>query len=595
MKWVKKPEKKQQPTKKSAVHKVSAIITNNKLWKKLRLGQKYGVALFIVIGLFAVSTIITFILLSMASAKMNMVEKAGENSINLAEATAIFHRKGSVVSNYIIDSNPKHLNAFTELTDEFNNVRNKIEPQLADEYTKSTFGKIAENDAEISRKFQEEIVDAVKLMNVREYRLRKLQTDTLIGETIVLLDDLNGFLHDEQAKAMQAAKGELVLTLAVLGISIIISGLLGVASIVIIGRIISRNLNEIVHVSNEISAGNLNVQDISVNGEDEIALLGKTTNAMKDQLQSVIKEITSVSQYVTDRSGELQISATEVKAATQQVASTMQELSGGAEEQANSATTLAKMMEDYMQTMETVTENGSTIQASSNAVLEMTRSGDELMKKSQEQMGFINKIMKESVEKVNGLDDQSKQISKLVGVIQEIADQTNLLALNAAIEAARAGEHGRGFAVVADEVRKLAEQVAFSVKDITGIVQNIQSESTNVVSSLKNGYEEVEAGTNQILLTGETFQKITIAVESMTGNVNDISDSLRQVSESTDTMNRFIENIASVSEQSAAGIEQTSASMEQTNHSMEEISENVQSLSEFAGQLNGMITKFKVN
>ena len=139
------------------------------------------------------------------------------------------------------------------------------------------------------------------------------------------------------------------------------------------------------------------------------------------------------------------------------------------------------------------------------------------MAHSVDQMDKIYDLVKDSVQKVMGLDHQSKEIANLVVVIQKIADQTNLLALNAAIEAARAGENGRGFAVVADEVRKLAEQVAQSIGGITGIVNNIQNECTNLVESLTKGYEQVEKGSNQIKMTGESFENINRSVGEMMG------------------------------------------------------------------------------
>ncbi|WP_438824254.1 methyl-accepting chemotaxis protein [Bacillus sp. JJ1562] len=315
---------------------------------------------------------------------------------------------------------------------------------------------------------------------------------------------------------------------------------------------------------------------------------------MNNSLRSIIHEISTVSDNVASKSSELMISSSEVKAASQQIASTVQELSTGAEEQAYSSTQLAKMMEEYTDKIQTANQNGSQINGSSQNVLEMTKKGHEFMNASTEQMNKINSIMEYSVEKVKGLDEQTKQISTLVKVIRDIADQTNLLALNAAIEAARAGEHGRGFAVVADEVRKLAEQVSHSVKDITDIVNSIQKESNSVVQGLLNGYSQVDEGAKQIQVTGQTFKDIYDAVTIMVEHIQSISENLDTIASNTVEMNLSIDNIAAVSEQSAAGIEQTSASIQQTNSSMETISDHSELLSDLASRLNTMISKFKL-
>ena len=584
----KKERKESSKPIKLSIAKYLNKMASTRWWKNLKLGQKYGVALFVTIGLFTVSTVLTFLLLTIANSKLEIVKDSGEKAIKITESAATFHHKGSTIGNFIIDSNPKHLKTFDELTEDFNNLKEEISPELSDSKLKALFRQIDENDQKITSLFHDVIEPEVKLQHAREYRLGKLQADNIISETVDKLNTLSSMMKEDQQKAVTSAKSGLILTLIVLGISIIISAILGIASILFIGRIISKKLTAIVQFSNDIAGGNLNADSVEYEGDDEVAQLSRAMNSMKIKLKTMIQEINAVSGYVTERSGELNI------AASQQVASTMQELSGGAEDQAGSATRLSLMMDEYLEKVKEASYSGNEIKSASTEVLSLTENGNKLMKESQEQMGLINQIMKSSVDKVNGLDDQTKQISRLVKVIKEIADQTNLLALNAAIEAARAGEHGRGFAVVADEVRKLAEQVSFSVSDITRIVVGIQAESNSVATSLQTGYVQVEKGTEQIQLTGQTFQNIYEAVNSMSTNVSDISRSLEQVSINSSQMNQSIGSIAAVSEQSAAGIEQTSASMAQTNHSMEEISDNAQSLSELAEQLNEMIAKFKL-
>ena len=216
------------------------------------------------------------------------------------------------------------------------------------------------------------------------------------------------------------------------------------------------------------------------------------------------------------------------------------------------------------------------------------------MQSSTEQMAKIDSIVHQAVKKVEGLDRHAQEISKLVGVIRDIADQTNLLALNAAIEAARAGEQGKGFAVVADEVRKLAEQVAVSVTDITDIVGNIQSESRIVTNSLHDGYKEVAEGTNQIQSTGEAFEEMSGKLGDMSSRINAISDNLSNIASSSEIMRTDIEEIAAISEESAAGIEQTSATSQQSSSSMEEVSANAQQLALLAEQLNDHVKRFKL-
>ena len=251
-------------------------------------------------------------------------------------------------------------------------------------------------------------------------------------------------------------------------------------------------------------------------------------------------------------------------------------------------------MDSFTEKVSEANENGDTIYQSSNDVLTMTNKGNEAMSASIKQMATIDQIVKDTAQKVQGLEEQSKEISKLVSVINEIADQTNLLALNAAIEAARAGEHGRGFAVVADEVRKLAEQVGVSAMDITQIVSSIQNETGVVTESLLSVYKEVEEGTNQIETTGSTFEGINAAIQQMASRIESVTSHLNTMLTSSQEMNSSIQEVASISQETAAGVEETSATAEQTSSAMEEVSQNSNELSRLAENLNTLVKRFKL-
>lgn len=357
---------------------------------------------------------------------------------------------------------------------------------------------------------------------------------------------------------------------------------------------ISNPIRKITGLMVELSKGNLQISIEDSKRNDEIGQLTAAMQVMKNTLHDTIKKVEAASTNVATQSEELTQSAIEVKKGSEQIAFTMEEIASGTEKQADSASRLANSMGMFASKVQVTNEKGEQIQASSIEVLELTDKGKQLMESSNKQMMKIDEIVQEAVKKMDKLDNQTKEISQLVSVIQQVANQTNLLALNAAIEAARAGEQGKGFAVVADEVRKLAEQVSDSVTDITGIVDNIQSESSIVVDSLKTGYTEVEQGTIQIKTTGETFNKISSSVTDMVNNIQHISENLSDIAASSQEMNNSIEAIAAISEESASGVEETSATTQQSSSSMEEVARSSEQLAKLAEVLNELVRHFRI-
>ncbi|MGD7008922.1 methyl-accepting chemotaxis protein [Metabacillus sp. 84] len=344
---------------------------------------------------------------------------------------------------------------------------------------------------------------------------------------------------------------------------------------------------------NEITEGQLTREALPSNSKNELGLLINSANTMNDTLISLVDGIKSAAREVEYQSDRLQSSSIQVKEGSEQIAFTMNELTLGAEHQAGTAADMSENMGHFLAKINEAAAGGESASKSSGAVLKETEAGSRLMKHSIEEMNKIHSIMETSVTKVAGLDEQSKKISKLMEVIQSIADQTNLLALNAAIEAARAGEHGRGFAVVADEVRKLAEQVSLSIGDIDLIVQSVRSETKSVAGELRSGYEQVLIGKTSIEKTGQTFEVIRGQVGAVTAGISMISSRLEDLLSRGRKMDEAIANIASVSEEAAAGIEETAAAAEQANSAMEKVRENSIHLSGLSEKLAMSVNEFK--
>ena len=359
-------------------------------------------------------------------------------------------------------------------------------------------------------------------------------------------------------------------------------------------RNISLPIKKVINYITKMAQGDISQEPIQAKLKDEIGTLMQSTNHLNERLKTMIGSLQTVSNHVASSSEELAQSALEVKTGSSQIALTMQELAEGSESQASNASDLAVMMDSFIVNVNEATKEGKELQSHSKNVQQLTTAGQSLMSSSTEQMRAIDRIVQESVVKVEALSEQSKEISRLVSVIDGIANQTNLLALNAAIEAARAGEHGKGFAVVADEVRKLAEQVSYSVVDISTIVSGIQAETLNVTSSLQAGYEEVKRGTSQITYTGETFESIAGAVNSMFANIETISSNLQGIAETSININHAIDEVAAISEQSAAGVQQTTATIEETASTMDEVAKSTDMLAEMAEQMNEQVRQFKL-
>jgi methyl-accepting chemotaxis protein len=496
----------------------------------------------------------------------------------------------SAALSYVVSGNEKYIETFNEhrkIAEESNSIMEKYDKNPERE-------KLVEMAREWSNRVNTEVFDVYKKGD-KELAIKNLTaTNDLVTE---VRDGYEKLANTRSAEITKVGEDVVSTSLNNKTIGLIVSVVLTIAGILIAIITASKISKPITIVSKRISElanGNLQHELLPITNQDEIGQLMLSANEMNEKLKQTISSIHTVSETVAASSEELAQSSNEVQSGTEQITVTMQELASGTETQASTAGDLAETMVSFQHSIHETTQEGIELKEHSDHVQNLTTTGKELMVQSTQQMAAINEIVLDSVKKVEGLNVQSAEISKLVSVIDDISNQTNLLALNAAIEAARAGEHGKGFAVVADEVRKLAEQVQFSVTDISTIVNRIQGETGNVTTALQSGYEEVKRGTAQLDQTNETFEQISVAVEDMILNINTISSNLNKVAHSSKSINAAIDEMASISQESAAGVEQTTATVEETAATMEEISKSANQLAGMAEELNSQLQQFKI-
>ncbi len=589
----KRPKDKKQSKKKlvgvgrSHKSKTRKISLHN-----VSIGWKYGFVIIFIFALLSISTALVTQAIIGLGEDLDEVEDQGNRAVLTTELSQLVQSKGLSAMNYLQFGNDTHLTDYETKKARVDELLEYLQGTITTENQQSLYDEVTKNNDILDETFYGDVIDNVGATeDIR--RLYSNRFSSATNTTSLYLQYLKDLIIEDRDQTVREAdesqQASLILLLASMAGSLVV----GVILVLFISRYISKHLNRVVKASDTIASGDLSQEPIQYHGRDEIGRLSTSINDMQTQLLTMINKIGETSVEVKDGSIALNQSAQDVKTGTEQIAITMEELATGTESQATYAGDLAETMKAFSDRITSISKSSETINQSSGVVLEETQAGNTFMQKSINQMTTIDSIVKEAVMKVKGLDKQSKEISKLVNVIKDIADQTNLLALNAAIEAARAGEHGKGFAVVADEVRKLAEQVNHSIGDITSIVQTIQTESKTVSEALSHGNDEVEQGKVDITKTGERFKSIEKAIDEMTSHVKTVMSGLQVLANESEQVNGSVQEIASISEESAAGVEETSASAEEASSSMEGVAEGATALRESAEALNEMISQFK--
>lgn len=317
-----------------------------------------------------------------------------------------------------------------------------------------------------------------------------------------------------------------------------------------------KKMKQVVNVLGKVSGGNLAVR-VDGEGHDEFGQLAGSVNKMLDDMNGTLSQVITTS--------------AQVASAASQLYSTAEQMATGTEEVAAQAGTVATASEEMAATSTEIAQNCNMAAEGSKHANELAMTGAAVVTETVMMMTQIAERFKDSAQAVESLGNRSDQIGAIVGTIEDIADQTNLLALNAAIEAARAGEQGRGFAVVADEVRALAERTSKATKEIGGMIKAIQMETKGAVSTMEEGVKEVEKGTSEATKSCDALSDILSQIDAVATQVHQIATAAEQQTATTCEISGSMQQITNVVQETSNGAHESANAASQLASLAEEL------------------------
>ncbi|SDZ55965.1 methyl-accepting chemotaxis protein [Evansella caseinilytica] len=553
-------------------------------WQHFNIRKKILSAFAVVIVLLLIGFGISFNYLSSIKANSDEMAQVTKQLSSVKDLNNFMQTKYILVADSVRGSfdNERYAAA--------NDSMQEIITELNGNFTSS---KLEDQFAVVMAKFQnfetsvDEIVNAGftrSLANVVTYR----------DEAFVELDQMAELLETEADNAAGDVSSIIMNTRLIFSIAMGLAVIIGSALFIFISILISRSLARVVDTAHEISKGNLLVNELPDKTRDELGVLGYSINQMVRQIRDLLNQIQDMSEQLTASSEELTANATESSQASEQIAASIQFVADGAEQQSQHAEENKNAAISISDDIKNYSQNLFEVRGRSNNSLKAAEDGNMVIEQGIEQMNEIRDMANNMSVAIQNLAQKSNEIGSIVEMISNVAGQTNLLALNAAIEAARAGEHGRGFAVVADEVRKLAEQTTGASGEIQQLIEGIQKDIESSAFAMTSAYNSVESGEKTVRQAGAAFGELTKSIQQVAMRIEEVTEGMGKIGENTEKMLETAESTAQLINESIGSTQSVAAAAEQQNATLQEISSSSQQLAGMSEELQNTLRKFKV-
>lgn len=499
--------------------------------------------------------------------------------------------------NSSVQSLQKSLSVYSINVSESN--KHQVETDLARTETvykslKSSF--TTERQHSISERFEQKFenvaavtTESLNERDVAEIKRQSQRTRGIVNDVIELKRDVS-----ENYDVMQQELNNKIKAITSLSIILVVVLLVGsiVSAIFFTNKIVGR-IGRLTAGAKEIAAGNLNVQFEEKDSHDEVGELQVSFRQMTNNLKDIISHVSDSSDQVAASAEELMASAEETMKGTELISTSIQSVSDAADKQKDMSNSSASFAQQVLGETKEIASQADEAMALSASTNEKIEKGSVYVENTVSQMNLIQETVEETAHSLSLLTRQTKEIVNILQLVQDISEQTNLLALNAAIEAARAGEAGKGFAVVADEVKKLSEQTKQSVSDISRIATEIDSDTSKTVSSIQQVKNRVDAGITISHDTKATFDEILAIIGQVQNQVTQISTVSGSIHNKMESVSEQSLQMAKGSETTADNAVSVASASEQQLASMTEVNSAASSLAHLAEELQNIVSKFR--
>ena len=530
--------------------------------KNLKIGTRLGLAFGVMVLLLTVTTLLAYVRLSNVNEQAEILGKS--NIPKLASTFGVKNAIQNVTKSAILIVAVEDP-AFREKT------RASIEIDRAKYH--ANLAKLEQLETNVAGKsLLEKLKPAITALSDANSKAIELamsgqqaEADNALKNAIPLLaavdtifDELTASQQTRAADRSTEADRTYKSAVSGLIIATVIAILIAISCAWFITRSITAPLNSMRNMIMDIAQGEGDLtRRLDAGSKDELGEVCQWFNLFVEKLHGIVSRIASTS--------------TQVAAASSQLHSTAEHIATGAEEVASQAGTVATASEEMSATSGDIAQNCQMAAEGAQRASQTASNGAEVVENTVAVMGQIADKVQESAKTVESLGARSDQIGAIIGTIEDIADQTNLLALNAAIEAARAGEQGRGFAVVADEVRALAERTTRATKEIGEMIKAIQKETRGAVIAMEQGVHQVEQGTVEAAKSGQALQDIMQQINDVAMQVNQIATAAEEQTATTSEISSNMTQITEVVQQTSLGAQESATAAEQLNGNAEEL------------------------